>query len=284
MMYNMKKFFSLLLLASLFMCSCTVSEPDVPTGDPSKVRLTAVKSMGITLISVNYDKQGRITKINAGNDIVYNLSYEGTSAAPSEVVTLEYDTFDVNDKEVRQKVSETVWTNIRVNSDGYITSCSISETDWDYDTEYDYNTGKWGLTLRDTKNDKYDGTLFYHNGHLIKSHDTDGEESIYNWDGDLLMYVNDGDGTLELEYSNVENVNLQWDPNNEILGPIAITGFFGKAPARFIKASKFDGDYGEKIQYSYSLLDNGLINMCRVLDSDDPEYEPVLNYIYEKVK
>ena len=128
--------------------------------------------------------------------------------------------------------------------------------------------------------------MTYHNGHLIRVHDTDrdSDDRTFNWDGDLVMSVYDGEVTLRLAYSDVENVNLQWDPNNEILGPMAITGFFGKAPARFVKSAEFSDEYCERIQYSYSLLDNGLINMCRVLDSDDPEFEPVLNYIYEKVK
>lgn len=283
MIYNMKKFFSLLLLAALFMCSCTVSEPELPGGDPSKVRLVAVKSMGITLISVKYDKQGRISKINAGNEMVFDLSYDGISSTPSKIVTTEYDTYDVNDKEVRQKVGETVWSNIHVNSDGYMTDCSVVETEYFFDVVYDYETGKDALVARGEETDRYNGTLTYHNGHLVKSLDSDGDCKTYNWDGDLLLSMVDNDGpSISYAYSDAENIHLQWDPNNEIIGPIAITGLFGKAPAKFTKSAEFSD--GERIQYSYALLDNGLINMCRVLDSDDPKFEPVLNYIYEKVK
>lgn len=277
----MKKFFSFLLLAALFMCSCTVSEPEME-GDPSKVRLVAVKSMGVTLISVNYDNQGRITKINSGNELIYEISYDGVSSAPSKIVCDEYDTFYVNDRDVRQLVSQAVWDNIQVNSAGYITGCSVSETDWYYETEYDHDTGKARLVQHSADHDSYAISASYSNGHMTKFED-DEDVKVYNWQGDLLTSVFDGT-TLNFTYSNVENVCLQWDPNNEVFGPIAITGFFGKAPSRFVKTAEYDSEYGERIQYSYALLDNGLINMCRVLDSYEYDFEPVLNFIYEKVK
>ncbi len=280
----MKKFLFIAGLALIMFSGCTVSEPDMANGEPAKFRLVSVKSMGMTLISVNYDNQGRMTKINYGNEIVYEFSYEGTSTTPSEVVSLAYETYDVNDKEVRKLDTKTIWNNIHVNSDGYITGCSVKEWGWYYEDHYNYDTEKYELVLVSEDFDEYHGTIVYDNhGHIIDATAL-GDGMTYEWSGDLLMSASDDDITVRFTYSDVDNVNLQWDPNNEILGPIAISGFFGKAPAKFVKSAQFSGDMDEKIQYSYSLLDNGLINMCRVLSSDNDGFEPVLNYVYERVR
>ncbi len=264
------------------LASCTVSEPKAPAGDPESLQFTGISSFGMTLMSVEYDNYNRVTMINFGNEMIYEMAYASDSdVIPVSVVSSEYEEgWDYDrDKYVLQLSERDTWSNIHGDSYGKITGFDCVSEHYDGDaTTY---VEKWRQSYR------YDLA-----GHIIQQRvvDTKGsvDEVTYEWENGLLMRYYDNDTDHHevgvYEYSDVENVNLQWDPNNQALGPMAITGFFGKAPSRFLKSERITiGDYdNEYYQYAYTLHQNGLINMSKVVNEDDGTL--VFNFLYKKVK
>lgn len=275
---------AVMLIAST---SCTLDEPSYPAGAASQMRLSSVSSYGITLMKWEYDKQNRVTEINVGNDIIYQFSYIGDSKSPDVISGKSYDyEYDYDkDKEVRILDETWEWTGIKTDSDGHITYYDCTETIYRYNTTPETTTSQVSL--------EYDS-----NGQIIlladQSFDPFTMSTItdyvhFNWKNGLLVNRTDSGPNPEIvtiEYSDVENPNRQWDPNNEMFGPIATTGFFGVAPKKFAKSSTsyYNGNYdwpGHVIQYSYNLLPNGLIRMSKV--KDDNDITVVMTYTYEKL-
>lgn len=263
---------------ALGLASCTVSEPDAPKGDASDLRLTGMTAYGIKFMDVEYDGQDRIVCINLGNSMIYNLTYSGNSQVPEQVTAEEYDyTYTEDDEEVTYLSSRDIWTDITTDGNGHITGFRETEVNYErYGSESGRSTGYSRFT--------YDSE-----GHLLSmTETTDGISSTrrYEWaDGLLLGYDESGDHpqSAVYAYSDVENVNLQWDPNNNTFGPMAITGLFGKAPAKFFKSETlfYNGYRDYSVQYSYTLLDNGLIHLAR-LYGDDEDGNVVFTFTYEK--
>lgn len=284
----------LVAVASLSLASCTISEPETSAGDASNMRLKAVKWGGMNMMSFKYDAQNRVTKIVYSDDITYELTYEGSNRIPVKVVTTEYGYEYVNGKDVRVVDEIDTWTNIKANSFGCIASVEVHEITNSYSVKSDYD-GNETLVKDSTEEDDWWNELKYDSaGHLIQeiNHNSDGSRDIndYTWKNNLLTYSTDNDPdweeSISYEYSEVENIQGQWDPNNRTFGPLAITGLVGKAPSHFIKTEKYyyQGRLESNVQYSYSLLSNGLINAGKYYDSEEGEMEMVLNFVYEKVK
>lgn len=274
---------AVMLIAST---SCTLDEPSYPAGAASQMRLSSVSSYGVTLMKWEYDKQNRVTEINVGRDMIYRFTYTGNSEIPSTISGETYDYYYDSDKDtdVRYKDGEWEWTEIKADSRGYITQYNCDETDFFIDQEPDNTVSVVKFT--------YDS-----NGQLTRMEDTYYDDMLnkvvvdadnYIWQNGLLLSrteVSDDSHPLTIlcEYSDLDNPNRQWDPNNEILGPMATTGFFGVGPKKFPSRTQTNNNiyYTETIQYAYSLLPNGLIRMSKVKDGDD--ITVVMTYTYEKL-
>lgn len=282
----MKLFKAALPLAIMLVASasCTLDEPSYPEGAASQMRLTAVTSYGVTLMKWDYDKQNRVTKISVGGDLTYWFTYAGDSDIPSTISGEAYDyRYDYEtDKDVKVLDERWEWTDIKANSKGHITSYHCEETDDESGV----------MTLSGTV------TLTYNsNGELTRMEDAyydSGDQTnyvdVYNytWQNGLLMSkqeeATDHVETIINEYSDLDNTSRQWDPNNEIFGPVATTGLFGVAPKKFTKSSSiYHGldSAPDVIQYAYTLLPNGLIRMSKVKDED--ELTVVMTYVYKKI-
>lgn len=285
----------LALIMAISTVSCTLSEPEVPTGNADSMRLTGMTVSVLNVLKVKYDNVDRITEINFANECVYLLTYEGDETIPSKIVMNEYDSFDVNDKEVIKLVANYIWTDIKADAQGHIVQYNADETEYHYNTQYDENDKQVLVQDRIEKDHGISSFTYDAKGHLLMSHywapddEADGDYNYLNWSGNLITSYGEPAGAsnrewTEVEYSDVVNRNLQWDPNNEILGPLAITGFFGVAPEKFIKrvTRYYNGEFNGWIEYAYSLLPNGLINKCRVADSDNEKM--TYNLIYEMKK
>lgn len=280
-------------VASMALVSCTISEPETPKGEASNLRFKAMTSYGMTLISASYDTQNRITELNWAGDIVYVFSYEGTGRIPSAVMSTEYEEYDVNDKTVSKPRIIENWSNIKANNDGYITSFSCIEKLIEWDTRWNDDTEKYELVNTGEHMDNWETTLTYDGNYLTYRDDeyANGEHEVeeYTWTDGLLMSYTDNDPEYPewgiYEYSDVDNVLGQWDPNNQAIGALGITGFFGKAPKKFMKSeTQYRDDVKESfIQYSYALMENGLIKAVKIADTDE-EATMVFNFVYEKVK
>ncbi len=281
-------------VAAMALSSCTVSEPELPSGDASSMQLTAITVGGATIMAVDYDNQNRITKINYYNDFTIEISYgASTSTAPEQVVVTDYEDYWDGDDTVTHLPSEQeTWTNIRTNADGYITYYDCTDVRWDqvYDPEtqtYKRRT----YEQKSTESYTYDA-----NGHMTKNvlHDFDDFgnpqtlNTTYTWADDLLVSYADDDTDhnerAEFFYSDVENVHGQWEPHTH-LSALMITGFFGKAPAKFLKSETYyyQGVASETTQYSYALTDNGLIKYAKLLEQGE-DMAIVMNYVYKKRK
>ncbi len=274
--------FALPLLAAMTLSSCTISEPDENIGEssnPQDLRLTSITFGGMKLLSVDYDPQGRYSKITLANDLEYNLEYNGSSKIPSAVNTKEWDEEYNNETDREEYVirNTSSWSNIQTNSEGYIVG-------------YDYKEVNYNSAYYDWETDTYIRTTDTYIGHSTITYDADGHmtsqtfnetcqetgstssnSDTYTWEDGLLIATSEGD---TYEYSNVDNKLLQWDPLNETFGPLAITNLFGIAPSKFMSRGKFDG---ESVQVAYNIFDNGLINMQRRYE-DGQSYTYKFNY------
>ncbi|MDE5901267.1 MAG: hypothetical protein K2H33_07940 [Muribaculaceae bacterium] len=274
---------AVMLIAS---ASCTLDEPSYPDGAASQMRLSSVSSYGVTLMKWEYDKQNRVTEINVGRDMIYRFTYTGNSEIPSTISGESYDYYYdyETDKDVRYKNGEWEWTEIKADSHGHITQYNCDETDFSIDHEPSNTVSVVKFT--------YDS-----NGQLTRMEDTYydylqnrvvTDVDNYTWSNGLLLQrkeVSDDSHLLTnlCEYSDLDNPNRQWDPNNAILGPMGTTGFFGVGPKKFPSRIQTDNGnyYTETIQYAYTLLPNGLIRMSKVKDGDD--ITVVMTYTYEKL-
>lgn len=260
-------------LLALGMGSCTLSEPDAPKGSADSMRLKSITAAGMNMLKVTYDSSNRIVQID-GSEFKYELTYSNVGNQLLSVTWSEYDEYYDSETEKTHMYLSYVntWNNIQQNDKGYIVS-------YDYvETSYNGNSGEVMNT-----NTGY-GTMAYDaEGHLVRVTDTDRDAYGHldtdvitlTWNNGCLMKDSDGN---HYEYSDVPNVNLQWDPFMETTGPLAITGFVGVAPSYFM-SKMVEDDYGYIIQTAYTLLDNGLIHQCRQFEDG---YSMVATYVYEK--
>lgn len=276
MMKNVSiKFVAAAAACVLVMGSCTVSEPELPSGDGSSFRLKSITAMGLTVMKAAYDSSDRISSINFNGDFVYEFTYEGSSRVPSKIVYTEYDEDD-SAEETKRVVSEVdTWTDIRANAGGCITAYKWSERNY-YGERVDLEEGDATLT--------YDAANHLTNYRLHSTTNGTTEDRKFNWSADgLLLSCDDCDGyAVYFTYSDVDNVNLQWDPFQSAVESLGITGFLGTAPSKFFKTQSDtpETNWSGTLQYAYTLLDNGLIRMGKYYDPDEGA-EIVYNFVYE---
>ena len=73
------------------------------------------------------------------------------------------------------------------------------------------------------------------------------------------------------EYSDVPNVTGQWTPFWGAASLFQMTGLFGKAPEKMIRAIRSEDGYNtyQNIYFSYKLNDKGQISVMKYNDSSD---------------
>lgn len=271
----MKKIFAgALTLLAVLTVSCTVSEPEsdgTPTGN--NARLVSLSYYGINFMKVSYDRQGRVTEIRTGGSEEYDLyqfSYD-----PFEVMCEEwgevthYDETTgawTNSTELRERDR---WHDIKLSTSGYITAMHV--------TSVDYTVA--GMPEGDASTSHvlchYDDE-----GHLTRIN-ADSDVTVCHWDpqGRLtsVEYTEsdaDHNGSYKAtwEYSSFPNTHLQWDPMLPLVGPVQITGIFGKAPSYFVKSvvtQYTNQQYTEEMQFSYRLNSNGFVSQSLYGDEYD---------------
>lgn len=231
--------------------ACSVSEPDIdagPTGD--NLRLTSISILTKNYVTVNYDAQGRVTRLTRGSDEM-TVTY-----SPLEIKLIERDDYD-------DEADVTYWKNITLNSQGYISNATVVE-DEDvsvYSFEYD------------------------NAGHLVRAIEDGYYSIVYNWDSSGRMTkVYDDEQTVVFEYHSTPNLHLQWDPNVPLYsGFVEYTGLLGVAPSYFVKSlTTIEDNYvSSKLFYNYRLNDNGWVIQSRIFDDDDDAL-PYMNWNYSK--
>lgn len=266
----------LLVLTSLLLPSCTLEEPENNSGVPSAdALLQSITCHGRTVIYFDYDRENRIIRIITEDDEEFLLAYDGASREPSSIVIDQYDyAYEYSpskDDEIEHRYLRyhEVMTDIHYNADGHISNCKVERTTTDLYWEKIYENGNWVLK----KNERQDVTNWttsyeYDNhDHLISIRESDGETFCLTWENGLLLSFASDYVYKSFSYSATRNASLTWDPIHCPLGPLAITGIYGKAPEKFLK----EYDY---IQIAYSLFDNGLIHMAK-------SYEDSTFFIYQ---
>lgn len=278
-------------VAAMALSSCTVSEPELPSGDASSMQLTAITTGGLTIMKIGYDSSDRIESLNYANEFRVEFAYgTSTSTVPETITVSEYEEYYTDNDKYELRLSEQeVWTNIQSNADGFITYYDCKTTRWNYDN-YNAETGETYATQtveRSTENCEYDAA-----GHLVKnvvcSTDDLGhpqtDVTTYTWQDDLLTGYSDDDfqhhESATYDYSDVYNTHGQWDPNTHF-GPIMLSGLFGNAPAKFMKKETYyyQNIESETTQFSYALTENGLIKYAKILDGTG-DLSLVMNYVY----
>lgn len=259
------------LFGTLF-TSCTVDEPsEGEDGNPENYLLSSITTFGMPLMVFEYDDYNRPVSIKVEGALIYTFNYSGKSNAPESIDAKFYDTDDDENWYVDE---HDVWTNIKLNKQGYIDSFDSEEKSED-GTDYAH------------RKLSYDA-----DGHLTRIaeyYDGDPDIQYFDWQNGLLISWGEEEHQdhrqwWKAEYSDVDNTLGQWDPNNEFIGPLACTGLFGIAPRKFIKTAilYYNENPSEIIQYSYSLNENGLIRSSKVKDEEDGTL--TFNYVYTKKK
>lgn len=263
----MKKFlrtaFCSMVILTL-MNSCTISEPK--EGSDGN-RLESITNFMMTFYSVKYDGQGRIIELNdqfSGGQI--KISY-----SPLTITEYELDTYSTDDNEYKAYVSnETVYSNISLNTRGFITSYEAVEKGY----YWDYYSG----SIKPSFTDIFTGAVSYDNGGHILSIDTgDDDVTYFSWKNGNLVTSSEFDSDINeiyvFEYSGVPNKARQWVP--WWISPMFMTGLFGVAPSEMITAGyKTYGDYEYEnteptIQFAYKLHPSGKISSMQINDYGD---------------
>lgn len=281
------------LAAGIIMTGCTLSEPKQSEENANDLLLTSVSTYGLTIMKFDYDNQNRIKEINVSDGVKYTFKYNGNNRTPSEIESWEYEYYYLDGKEEKKIEYHSLWTNIQSDSNGYIVRLDAEDTDYSYNEEMDQNTGD--LYVKETTTTDIGVNTFIYNskGQLTESvywdkgDEKNADHTYINWENDLITWSGDGPGVdhrqyITFDYSNVKNVTGQWDPNNEIFGPIAVSGFFGPAPSKYIKAANmfYSNHLEEVITYSYNVGSNGLIKSARVMEDETDLI--VFNFNYSK--
>lgn len=277
-------------VAAMALSSCTVSEPELPSGDASSMQLTAITTGGLTIMKIGYDSSDRIESINYANEFRVEFAYgTSTSTVPETITVSEYEEYYTDNDKYELRLSEQeVWTNIQANADGFITYYDCKDTRWEERYDYASNTyDRIPVTELYTESCDYDA-----DGHLIKNvvRSTDDlghpqtDVTTYTWQDNLLTGYSDDDfqhhESATYDYSDVYNTHGQWDPNTRF-GPIMLSGLFGNAPAKFMKKETYyyQNIESETTQFSYALTENGLIKYAKILDGTG-DLSMVMNYVY----
>lgn len=262
---NLKKLMSgggkaaLICFMPLLAASCTVSEPDALSGKGAGGKLESISFMNQRLFYFSYDAQGRLTELNSPfSDTRITVSYD-----PLKVVMEEYtdEWFDGMRKYV---VSErTVWSNMRTNPAGYVTSFDATETTYRYD--YDGNVT--------TEVDNYSQTMRYDSdNHIVYISDADGiKPSTFNWSNGCLTSCDMTDeGEYTYEYSDVDNITLAWTPMWGDPALIFTTGLFGVGPEKMVSRVSYGGyGYRDVMEFAYRLNSAGQISAMQYFSTDE---------------
>lgn len=263
-----------LMLMAMLTVSCTVSEPD-STGTPTgtDARLVSLSYYGINLMHVSYDGQGRVTEIRTGDPEEYDLyrfSYD-----PFEVVNEEWGRVSRYDENAGVWVDVTElrerdrWHDVKLSTSGHITAMHVTSVDY---TVADMPEGDAST----------EHVLCHYDdeGHLTRIN-SGSDVTVCHWDpqGRLTsVEYTEGDAdhngsyTAEWKYSSFANTHLQWDPMLPLVGPVQITGLFGKAPSYFVQSvvtQYTHQQYVEKTQFSYRLNSNGFVSQSLYGDEYD---------------
>lgn len=250
---------------SMAATSCTLNEPESINGNGTSGRLQSISFFGQDAVYMKYDGQGRVTDVAMPfYDTKIMVRYN-----PLNMTVNEYDTYSNNDdKDVYKLCSSMEWTNMRTDASGNVISADITETTYYYDF---YNSD--GMERVTTEVDKYSHILRYDaEGHLIFISDADNEQdSEYKWvNGCLVEGNNTNEEYFTCEYSDIDNITGQWTPFWGATSMFQMTGLFGKAPAKMIKAIYSDFGYNKNsIRFSYKLNNSGQISVMQFNDSEE---------------
>lgn len=254
------------MLAAGSLSSCHLSDPE-GLDDPeaaTSMRLTSISSYMMTLISYEYDAQGRLLQINDNtSEMRFQLQYSGSAKTPSQITITDFSNW-------QEERSE--WTNLHFNSDGYLSSWTAS------DFIFDNNLGQW---IPDEA--PYSNTCTYDSeGHLTATDDL-----ILSWDNGDLRRIHGGEsGSTDITvlYTELDNRHGCWSPYWMPLGVFYTLGIFGKAPAHM--PARFSGsDEGEATdaQLAYQLNNLGMIAIEKIAVSEDGDsFTQTLEYNYAK--
>lgn len=258
-------------LVALTMTSCTLDDPENSKATGDNASLSYITLAGAKAITYDYDTQGRLTSIASllyGIDV--NISYN-----PLTIEYIERDETSTWDEATDDYVyhlyisSRTVLSDIQLNSNGYITQCTETETN--------YNSN--GVTTSHSTSSVY--YTYNSKNQLIKSNYgslNSNDYTIFEWDSKgNLTYTTDSDSsinqreTVSITYSDTENAHSQWSFFwVEFVGDM-LTGYFGVAPAYL--PSSFSYQYGtntpEVTQLSYKLNNAGYIQNEMIYEDGD---------------
>lgn len=263
----MNKIFSILLAGGLMAAAtgCTISEPSLSDGNAGG-HLESITSLGMPLFYLSYDAAGNVTEVAAPEaDMIINVEY--SNGKPTRFVVREYEEVSHYNPETEKETYEyvlsdrTEWTDIAVNSDGYITSVNTLEESYDI-----WGSGQLNTTERYTTHMDYDAE-----GHMTRYYFDDGDSTDLVWSDGLMMSVDDGDYTMTYTYDNAPvNARGQWVP---MWGDVAIfqmTGLLGAAPAK-MPTSIYSSAGSFRMNLRYELNSYGQVSLLRYATDEDSD-------------
>lgn len=243
----------MMLCLSVCLSQCTLEEETYALQD---LKLSHTTISGGICYQFEYDNQGRTTYVSCGDGENYEATV-GISYDPMEITETEYD-------DDGEKSDVTVYTNIKLNSDGYITSASC--TDYSYtDLIDDVTSQKIGTYVYLTE--QYSCTCTYDSeGHITRITTSGEEPTIFQWENGNLISADDGETKVTCTYLSTPNTRNQWIPGQRIsYDPLTIIGLLGKAPANLIESDS-ETDYGYGLTnhtYAYQINKSGYVEKVK---------------------
>jgi hypothetical protein len=248
-----KILYLLCILSFLTQCSLE-DEIDIQ----ENLKLSRITLNGVAICNYSYDDQGRPTLIK-------------TNLGDLETFEISYDPLRITDTEYLDGVKNnyTVYTNIKLNSNGYIESRDYS------DYEY-WDEGGWTCVMSGHETFTYDSS-----GHLIKSEDSSEDVPvIYQWkDGKLISGESD-EGKVTYTYHATPNTQDFWSLASGTYELGLVPGLFGKLPVQLVETETGtdEGEYFNR-SYAYQFSESGYIEKVKVYE-DGETY--IMNYYYTK--
>lgn len=221
-------------------------KPDTPDTPEELVNLTSMSINGVTFYTFTYDSNNRVTSCKYFGEEDFSVTYSPLSIKWGGYI---------------------VWSDITVNSKGFITNAKTEDPTIDESSPIDR------VTIHTMQYDS--------DGHLTSWQKNDNVTE-FTWEGGNLVRVSYSDGTPDgiIDYSDISNVSKKYDADFWFSAifetPLVITGLLGEAPVNLPSKVRFGEGGGTTL--SYELLSNGQIKKEKMKNEYNESMEITHNY------
>lgn len=272
------------LASSSLLGSCTLSEDSEPdTSGNDGLVLSSITLQSSTVVSVKRDSRNRPVKVTDKlSETIWEYSYD-----PLTITVKTYDRYDEDGNS--QLSEESVYHNIDMNSDGFVTSMDETVTSYFIASGYNPDTMQWESGLKTETEEMHYSMAYDSKGHIAEIWSSDHVRAVYTWQGDLLSEINEFDlddpiGTnvkVNINSGPADNKQGQWGLwwTGYTMPYLSAFGWLGNAPAKLpARITTYEGgNLEEDWIYGYNLNTAGYIQTEQIR-TEDGTFTLIYNY------